>query len=262
VTTHNAHLKRPTKGEYLLLGLGALLAVDSCVSSSAPQVPTTLLQIPKGPSMSSALRTTAVVEIAVYTVKASGFKALQRSAHQNLGTFPGFVTSLPLVHPDKTSLFADLILWDSEEAAKSASQIIGKDDRFKAFIAGIDNIRVFAHYTKITRNMFGSLQDSPFVELAGFPAGDETAQQARKKVHQALSGSDDVVVTIPAVLQGHQEGPKTPGAMDLIGWMSKHAHANGPSTVLRVYPELKPLFEGSTDEMPVFDLFVQNRSRE
>jgi len=197
-----------------------------------------------------------LVELAVFTTTHERFSELQISAHQDLSSFRGYLASIPLVHPQNSNLRADLVLWDSDESAQSAASSIGKDERFKDFVSSIQSIKVFAHYSGIDSDAFALLAHAPFVELAGYPIGGALEQSAREKIHDALAENAGTRITVAARLQGHKEEATKPGALDIIGWSSEEAFKSAPHFVLKKYPELKPLFEGSKEEMPVFDLFV------
>jgi hypothetical protein len=91
---------------------------------------------------------TAVLEIAVYTVHtaaAESFPSIQLAVHQLIASMPGFRASSRLRGLDDAAVFADVIEWDSLEAAESAAAKVPSLQGAEGFLSAINVMRVFTH---------------------------------------------------------------------------------------------------------------------
>lgn len=191
------------------------------------------------------------LEVAVYTVKdAHPFGGLQQQAHHNLASLAGFISSVALCGLDNRASRADLVLWESEDTAKGAAEVIKIDDRFTDFMQGIDSIRHFAHYKDASPGALHRLAESPIIEIAAFevPATGGIAE-LRQQVSQALQ---DVEGASPQIAGIHIDSPLS--LIDLIGWNTKAAHEAAPGLLMERHPEFEAFFSGM-EKISVFELF-------
>ncbi|MEL6183746.1 MAG: hypothetical protein AAFU79_03910 [Myxococcota bacterium] len=195
------------------------------------------------------------LEVAVFDAAPELTDRLHLELHRALRGAEGYVASLPLraSGPERSPLRADLVLWASARAAQAAAEVIPKRRDLASFFGAIAEIRVFHHYRGATPEHLAALETSPFFELAGYPRGPVEAQEVRAQVHRALEGRPEVRARVAAFAEG-EETERTPGALDILGWVSPEAMREGPKMVLNAYPELASFFEGAP-EMSVFALF-------
>ena len=191
------------------------------------------------------------LEVAVYTVKeANTFNSLQQQAHQNLATFPGFISSLALQGLDSPNSRVDLLLWESATTAKEAAETIRRDDCFAPFMQNIESIRHFAHYRNASLEALNRLAQSPIIEVAAYEALVKgSIAELRQHVYTALQDFDGASPQIAGI---HIDKPLS--LIDLIGWNSKATHDAAPGLLMKRHPELEPFFSG-IEKMDVFELF-------
>jgi hypothetical protein len=192
-----------------------------------------------------------VLEVALYTVRSPDtFSPLQHQAHHALATLPGHRAGLRL-QAQSHGLFADLVAWESFEAAQRASQAVREDPRFANFLAAIEELRLYAHYRLRTdpAALLNALREAPVVELAAYTVRDVAVQhEIHTRVHDALR-----------TLGGYRFGAaahqleNTSQFADVIGWASPEAHTSA-GAVLQQRSELAAFFSGIS-EMKVFELF-------
>jgi hypothetical protein len=196
-------------------------------------------------------RPAPVLEIAVFTFRApDAFPALQERTHEALATLPGHRAGLRL-RGLTPGLFADLVAWDSLEAAQQASATVAADPRFAALLDGIAELRLHAHYRLglDPATLLDALRRAPMVEVAAYAARDVALQREwHDRVHDALRA-----------LPGHHGG--APGQQvedpeqfsDLVGWQDPEAHQRA-GAALQGRDELSPFFAG-LGALQVFELF-------
>ncbi|MCA3010992.1 MAG: hypothetical protein INH41_01190 [Myxococcaceae bacterium] len=192
-----------------------------------------------------------VLELAVFTVRApDSFPAIQHRTHDALATLAGHRTSLRL-RGMTDGLFADLVAWDSLEAAQQASNTVREDPRFAALMTSITEIKLYAHYQLgvDTAALLAELRRAPVVEVAAYAVRDVAVQlDVHGRVHDALRA-----------LAGHRGGApahqvEDPGQFaDLIGWENPEAHQRAGAD-LQERGDLAGFFSGIGD-MKVFELF-------
>jgi hypothetical protein len=194
---------------------------------------------------------TPILEVAVFTVRApDSFAEIQRRTHQALATLRGHRTGLRL-RGRAGGLFADFIAWDSLDAAQDASAKIREDPRFSALMAGIEQLRLHAHYQLIAdiAALLEDLRRAPIVEVAAYVVHDAAVHLGvHEKVHEGLRTQ-----------AGYRAGAaarqvEDPGQFaDLIGWENAESHRRAGAT-LQERSELAVFFSG-IGEMKVFELF-------
>jgi hypothetical protein len=194
---------------------------------------------------------TPVLEIAVFTVHTPDtFPTTQNRTHDALATLPGHRTSLRL-RGMTDGLFADLVAWDSLEAAQQASNTVRDDPRFAALMTSIAEIMLYAHYqTGVdTTALLAALRRAPVVEVAAYAVRDVAVHlDVHGRVHDAIRA-----------VAGHRGGApahqvEDPGQFaDLIGWETPEAHQRA-GAALQARGDLASFFSGIGD-MKVFELF-------
>ena len=197
------------------------------------------------------IRPTPVLEIAAFTVRApDAFSAIQHRTHDALATLPGYRVGLPL-RGMTDGLFADLVVWDSLEAAQHASNVVREDPRFVELVTSITGVKLYAHYRlgQDTETLLTELRRAPVVEVAAYAVRDAAVHlEVHARAHDALRA-----------LAGHRGGApaqqiEDPSHFaDLIGWEDVSAHQRA-AAAMQERDELAPFFSG-IGEMKVFELF-------
>jgi hypothetical protein len=194
---------------------------------------------------------TPVLEVAVFTVRApESFPAIQRQTHDLFAALDGHRTGLRL-RGMTDGLFADLVAWDSLEAARQASNTAREDPRFAALMASIAELKLYAHYQPgvDTAALLASLRRAPVVEVAAYAVRDVAVHlDVHARVHGALRALAGHRGGAPA----HQLEDQAQFA-DLIGWESAEAHQRA-GAALQERGDLAAFFSG-IGEMKVFELF-------
>lgn len=192
-----------------------------------------------------------VLEVAVFTVREPrSFDAVQRRTHDDLATLRGYRRGLRLRGLSE-GVFADIIAWESLEAAKRASALVQEDPRFAPLVSAIDQLRLYAHYQPSGEvgALIDALGRSPRVEIAAYAVRDVAAQlAAHSAVHEACRTLDGYIGGAPA-----QQIEDPSRFADLLGWSSVEAHHHA-GAVLQARSELSGFFSGIA-EMTVFELF-------
>jgi hypothetical protein len=193
-----------------------------------------------------------VLELAVFSVHAPDtFPTTQSRTHEALATVSGHRTSLRL-RGMTDGLFADLVVWDSIEAARQASHTLPEDPRFAALMSSIAEIKLFAHYQPSVdpTALLAELRRAPVVEVAAYAVRDIAVHvDVHGRVHRALQ-----------TVAGHRGGAPAqqvddPGQFaDLIGWENLEAHQRA-GAALQARADLAAFFSGIGD-MKVFELFA------
>jgi hypothetical protein len=194
---------------------------------------------------------TPVLEIAVYSVHApNAFPAIQLRTHDALATFRGYRAGLRL-RAANDGVFADLVAWDSLEAAQQASNAVREDPRFAALMTSIEALRLYAHYRVAVDlvELLAELRRAPAVEVAAYAVREVADHlEVHGRVHEALRAQ-----------AGHRGGAparqvEAPGEFaDLVGWDGADAQQLA-GAALQERAELAPFFSGM-GEMKVFELF-------
>jgi hypothetical protein len=192
-----------------------------------------------------------VLELAVFTVRApDAFPTIQSRTHDALATLSGYRTSLRL-RGMTDGWFADLVAWDSLEAAQQASNAVREDPRFAPLMANIAEIKLYAHHRLGVdpAALLTELRRAPVVEVAAYTVRDVAAHlDVHGRVHEALRASAGHRGGAPA----HQV--EDPGQFaDLIGWDNPEAHQRA-GAALQARGDLATFFSG-IGEMKVFELF-------
>jgi hypothetical protein len=148
-------------------------------------------------------------------------------------------------------LFADLVAWDSLEAAQQASNTVREDPRFAALMTSIVEIKLYAHYQLRVdpTALLAELRRAPVVEVAAYAVRDVAVHlDVHGRVHEALGAR-----------AGHRGGAPAqqvddPGQFaDLIGWDNLEAHQRAGAD-LQARGDLVSFFSG-IGEVKVFELF-------
>lgn len=190
------------------------------------------------------------LEVAVSTAKESDtFERLQRQAHLDLVTLPGFVSDIMLRELENEATHADLILWESAADAHSAAELIQRDERFSSFMESIASVTHFAHYSGASLEAMNRLVESPIVEIAAYETSSSNIAGLRSQIYDALR-----------VIEG--ASPEVAGTsisdasmlLDLIGWDNKTIHAAASNMLPSQHPELEPFFS-NVGKMEIRSLF-------
>lgn len=192
-----------------------------------------------------------VLELAVFTVREpDSFPAIQRQTHEAVATLSGHRAGLRL-RGLTDGWFADLVVWDSLEAATRASNQVRGDPRFAPLMSSLAELRLYAHYRLggDPSALLGELRGAPVVEVAAYAVRDVAAQlEVHGRVHEALRALAGYRGGAPA----HQvEDPHQ--FADLIGWEHREAHQRA-GEALQARADLGAFFSG-LGEMKVFELF-------
>jgi hypothetical protein len=196
-----------------------------------------------------------ILEIAVY--QSTQTESVQAEAHQLLKKYQGFQDSLALRSHDK-SLWADLVLWTTAEAAQAAAASVSSEKGFVQFLTSITDLIVFAHYNGFDLPSFQRLSSSPVVELAAYDTKSDEDVEVRRKIHDALIQSQLPTVGIATNRLLESTDASAPNAVDVIGWCSTEDHGKGPVAVIKQYPELASSLESFAMRMKVFSTFCKS----
>jgi heme-degrading monooxygenase HmoA len=194
----------------------------------------------------------SVLEVAVFTVRSPvDFLEVQRRTHEALSTLPGHRDSARL-RGCKEGLFADLVAWESIEAAERASALVREDPRFAPLMASIEGLRLYAHYALAVdpADVLRELRRAQRVEVAAYGVHAVAAHaEAHPRLYEALRSQRGFRGGAPArqIEDGEQFA-------DVIGWESEEAHERAGAT-LQTMPELAGFFSG-IGETAVFELFT------
>jgi hypothetical protein len=194
---------------------------------------------------------TPVIELAVYTVRSpDAFPTTQHQMHEALATLSGHRTGLRL-RGMSHGLFADLIAWESLEAAQQASNTAREDARFAPLMNEIIELKLYAHYRVgvDASLLLAKLREAPLVEVAAYAVRDpEVHDEAQAWLHEALRATS-----------GHRGGAPARQVedpvqfADLVGWEHAEAHEHAGAT-LQQREDLAAFFSG-IGAMTVFELF-------
>jgi hypothetical protein len=227
---------------HFFLMLIALL--PACVSNPRSSPMTDLSQ-----SKTSA----AVLEVAVYAVRdPNRFGDVQRTAHKQFASFAGFQASVRLRSSANPAVFADLVAWQSLEAASEAAASAQKDPRFAPLFSAIDEMRLFAHYEIGTdqAHTIKALADAPLVEVAAYAVADVGVRaELHPQLHERLKNRPGFRGGRPGIQR--EDARQT---LDLVGWESAAAHKQA-DVDLQAMPELSKFFSILGD-VKVFELFA------
>jgi heme-degrading monooxygenase HmoA len=192
-----------------------------------------------------------VLELAVFTVRTpKTFSTIHQQTHDALATLAGYRTSVKL-RGLSDGVFADLVVWDSLEAAQQASHAVREDPRFSSLMSSIAALKLYAHYRLATDTtaLLAQLRLAPVVEVAAYTVRDVAVQLAvHGQVHHALRSLEGHRSGAPA----HQIEDPTHFA-DVIGWENPEAHKRASEAILQ-RADLAAFFSG-IQEMKVFELF-------
>lgn len=211
---------------------------------------------------------TATLEIAVYTVKSpEEYIAIREETRRLLSGEPGYLwwhtlhpAPMDAGHSDGgqnsagEQLFADVLAWESPEAAHAAAAKVEADRAYQPFVQAIARIHHFTHYRAWNEAavLEKILNDSTFIEIAAYTVKDP---EQHKAVHSLLYESK-LPGTAGLVGGARMERLDNKRAFgDLLGWQTAEAFQATGAAMMQD-PELKPFFEGS-DESIVFALFTK-----
>ena len=191
-------------------------------------------------------------EIAVYEAKdPEGFAIDQLRLHEMLGSFLAFVRSVSLRSASEVAVFADVVVWESLEAAKAAAEELQSRPDMAWFGEALGPIKCFDHFEADMDpvEQFERLESAPVLELVVIRPGDADAFQAAQAVlhDQRLEARDGVV--------GHVRLPVNANGLagDFIGWRD-HAAMEQTGAAMMDDPALAPVFS-DTNEPVVFVTF-------
>lgn len=195
------------------------------------------------------------LEIAVFeAADPNGFAAKQGDLHRALASlFDGYVGSLGLRSATDPSVFADVVLWESETAAQTAAAALGAMDELAWFASEIAGIRFFDHLVpaRDAQAALASIGSAPVVEIVLMkPAVADRFTAAHQALHAELAATDVVVDELRLEMNGNGV------AGDLNGWTAGDAMQQLGSTMM-ARSELQPLFDPE-NEMMLFMPFTTN----
>ena len=142
-----------------------------------------------------------IPKASVFTVRAAdAFPAIQHRTHAALATLRGHRASLRL-RGMSDGLFADVVAWDSLEAAQQASNTVREDPRFSALMSSIMELKLYAHYQLGVdpAALLAELRRAPLVEVAASTVGCMTrcrplpvTAAARRRVRSRTPASSPI----------------------------------------------------------------------
>lgn len=194
---------------------------------------------------------TPVLEVAVFAVRSpDSFAEIQQRAHTALATLRGHCTGLRL-RGGASGSFADVVAWESLEAAQSASVLVRDDPRFAPLMASIVELKLYAHYrvgADVVR-LVDALRRAPLVEVAAYAVHDVAVHLAvHGQVHEAVRAEPGFRAGA-----GARQVEAPDAFADLVGWESAEAHHRA-GAALQAQGALSAFFSG-IGEMKVFELF-------
>ncbi len=196
----------------------------------------------------------AYLEFVVYSVHdAAGFPATRASAARQIeSAADGFLWWKRLKGED--GRFADIVAWESPEAARDAAKLVESDERFRPLISAIDTTVHFGHYWADAEagTLSRQLDDGPVVEIALYTVKDPTVHaEIHAELYTHLAKRDGLVGGARLQRDGAEKG-----FGDLLVWRDVAAY-EATGKALMEMQELAPFFEG-TDEDIVFALFEKD----
>lgn len=114
-----------------------------------------------------------VIEIAYGMIKSKAvpdFTRLNAEALAEAASFDGYVSSQSYVSVADSSVFLDIVEWESLEQARQAAKIFEKDERFAAYVRAIEKVTYFDHVAIIDNGVdaFRATEDDDILEFASF----------------------------------------------------------------------------------------------
>lgn len=184
------------------------------------------------------MRSKAAVEVAVFTVRSpDSFEAVQRQTHAELRTLGGFRESLRLRGTTSRGLFADIIVWDSLEAAQEASARVEEDPRFGALRTSLDQVCLYAHYAPYDGRVLERLGEAPVVEITAYTLRSSGAlAEGHEQIGTELRRQ-------PGYLVGGswRQLEDSNQFVEIVGW-ERTEDCEAASAALRTRPHLANLF--------------------
>ncbi|MEL6190559.1 MAG: antibiotic biosynthesis monooxygenase [Bacteroidota bacterium] len=107
------------------------------------------------PSKSTVEMKTSVTEIIIYKLKAEqvkGYKELSKVADAFAGAQEGFISREVFQDKKDSTVFVDVVEWQSLESAEKAMQMSQKDERMLPFFEVTEEIISFSHYSSFSGN--------------------------------------------------------------------------------------------------------------
>ena len=98
---------------------------------------------------------TTVTEIVIYKLKAEqvkGYKELSEIADTFAGVQEGFISREVFQDKKDSTVFVDMVEWQSLELAEKAMQMSQKDERMLPFFEATEEIISFSHYSSFSWN--------------------------------------------------------------------------------------------------------------
>lgn len=194
------------------------------------------------------------LEIAVFEAANPGaFAAMQAELHRSLALlFDGYVGSLGLRSVPESNVYADVVLWESETAAKAAADAVGKTEELAWFPPEIAEIRFFDHLVpaRDAGAALSAIGAAPVVEIVLVKPAVNGFVAAHEALHGELAAADVVVEELRLKPNGNGI------AGDVNGWATQEAIAEmGPQMMAK--PELAQAFD-QQNEMLLFMPFTTN----
>ncbi|MBD8893268.1 hypothetical protein [Roseibium litorale] len=99
------------------------------------------------------------LELVIYRIKNPDDAAKARRAAQDaISQYEGFLSWAAWESEDDATVFADVAMWESLEAAKAAGERVRTDPGFAALMSSIDGIISMSHY-RLDRKVEASAQN-------------------------------------------------------------------------------------------------------
>ena len=195
------------------------------------------------------------LEIAVFEASdPDGFVAKQTDVHRLLGSlFDGYVTSLGFRSVAEPNVFADVVLWESADAAKAAAAALPDTPELAWFPPEIADLRFFEHLApaREASDALTNIGGAPVAEIVLLkPAMLDGFVEAHEALHVELANADVVVEELRLEINDN-------GVVgDLNAWTTADAMQEmAPQMMAKA--ELAPMFNPE-NEMMLFMPFMVN----
>lgn len=127
-------------------------------------------------------------EVVIYeTTDSSNADHARREVQSKISALPGFRSYLPLVHRDDPTRRADIVEWDTFEAAHAAAASLPSNPDFAPFLATIASVASMGHYVR--QDPTSASEPSIGVEIGFFRLRDGVTEAEARAAHaRAVNG--------------------------------------------------------------------------
>ena len=201
--------------------LGAIMAVMLLVETELTSNNKIMNVLEKEPE-------TIVMEIALFNIKesaAESFMDLNKKTLPALSELDGYIKSSTYQNLVNPLLYLDIVEWESLSSAQQSAELFEKDERFKAYLESIEELKYFDHVSILPVENNGLLKyreatDKDILELASFFLKEETYDEFaadRIKLMDHMGRNYDGFKQV-ATVRSHKDPLKL---IDLGGWESE-----------------------------------------